>query len=347
MEINVIESLAVKIPIKKGEEIRRYLSYRNILRKDLKIRKQGDYLLLPITNSDEKISFPIVKEKFELHKQKIRSYKDLLTNLGIPLDKFPTSFDIVGDIILMKIPSELTEYRNMIGNALLKVHPHIRSVYNIKPVSGELRTREVEIIAGEDRSITIHKEYGALFHIDIAKTFYSPRLAAERRRIVSLVRDEEVILDMFTGVAPFPVLIAKYANPKKIYAIDKNKEAISFARRNIAINGVEDVVELIQGDARDIRDILLDTKVDRVIMNLPFSAYKFIPYALKVIKPRATIHYYDILREDSLEKRKRELEDISFKYDFNLYFKDVRKIKTYAPREFYIGMDIMAVKKPM
>ena len=337
--MDAMETPALKVPIEKGETIRRNLLDRNILRKDLKIKKQGKYLLLPIKTMDEKFSFPIVREVFEFHKQKITSYKDLL---DIPKNKLPTSYDIIGDIILIKLPPELMEYKERIGDALLKTHSHVKTICNIKPVSGELRIRDVEIIAGKNNTRTIHKEYGALFHVDVAKTFYSPRLATERKRVASLVGRGEIVLDMFTGVAPFPVLIAKYGHPKKIYAIDKNRDAIFFAKKNIKINGVDDIVEVIHGDAKDIIEILDNIKVDRVVMNLPFSAYKFFSYALQAIKPKAVIHYYDILGEDKLEKRKKELEDISSNHGFTLYFNSIRKIKTYAPREFYIGMDITA-----
>lgn len=342
--MNKVENPAVKIPKRKGEEVRLFLLDKNMLRKDLKIKKQGKYLLFPIKKMDGDIPFPIVKENFELHKQKIKSYKDLLRNVDICTDKLPTSFDIIGDIILIKLPSELIKYREIIGNALLKTHPHIKAVYNIKPVSGELRIRKVEFLAGEHKSETVHREYGALFYLDITKIFYSPRLATERKRIASLVREGEIVLDMFTGVAPFPVLIARYGNPKKIYAIDKNREAIIFAKKNIKVNKAYDIVEVIHGDAKDIKEILGNIKVDRVIMNLPFSAYKFFSYTLQIIKSNAVIHYYDILCEDKLEKRKRELEYIASKHGFILHFDNIRRIKTYAPREFYIGMDITAYR---
>ena len=61
----------------------------------------------------------------------------------------------------------------------------------------------------------------------LKETYFSPRLANERKRITSLVKPGETVVDMFAGVAPFSIMIAKYANPKIIYAIDKNKDAIN------------------------------------------------------------------------------------------------------------------------
>ena len=239
----------------------------------------------------------------------------------------------------------MSKYKYKIGEALLQAHPNVKTICNIQPVSGELRTRKLDIIAGENRTETMHKEYGAIFYLDVAKTFFSPRLATERRRIASMIQNGEMIVDMFTGVAPFSILIAKYAHPDKIYAIDKNRDAVIFAKRNICLNKVEDIVDVIHGDSSNTKQILGNIKVDRVIMNLPFSAYNFFPYALQSIKPKSVIHYYSILREEFLDDHKKSLEDIASRYMFKLSFSDIRRIKTYAPREFYIGMDITAVHK--
>ena len=48
--------------------------------------------------------------------------------------------------------------------------------------------------------------------------------------IASQVKNDEIILDMFTGVAPFPLMISRYAKPKSIIAVDKNKDAIILAK---------------------------------------------------------------------------------------------------------------------
>ena len=56
-------------------------------------------------------------------------------------------------------------------------------------------------------------------------------LASERKRVAGLVKPGEIVVDMFAGVAPFSIMIARYAKPKIVYAIDKNKEAIILAER--------------------------------------------------------------------------------------------------------------------
>ena len=145
------------------------------------------------------------------------------------MEELPTSYDVVGAIILIKLPKALFPYRKEIGKALLETHKNIRTVCLIDPVSGELRTRNVTIIAGENQTLTTHTEYGLSFDVDVETTYFSPRLASERKRVADLVKPGEIVVDMFAGVAPFSIMIARYAKPKIVYAIDKNKEAIKLS----------------------------------------------------------------------------------------------------------------------
>ena len=59
------------------------------------------------------------------------------------------AFDIIGNIAVIKIPEELLPKKTIIGRALMDVHKQIRTVLRqIGAVSGEFRTRKLEVIAG-------------------------------------------------------------------------------------------------------------------------------------------------------------------------------------------------------
>lgn len=340
-------SKCLYVPLKDGEKVRSYLKQNNLLRDDLKISKDYKYIYFPIINKI-KTKYKIKNKKFEKKLKNNIYYKEKLKKI-IPLNIFknlPSSFDIIGDIIIVKLNKELKLYKKEIGNALLETNKNVKVVCAVEPVKGEFRTRKLEILAGEKRTETIHKEYGLIFEVDIKKTYFSPRLANERKRIAKLVKPEEIIIDMFTGVAPFSIMIAKYSNPKIVYALDKNHYAIKFAKDNIKKNKVLEKIQLIEADAKNSYKVIKE-KADRIIMNLPFSAYKFFKYALDISNNKCVIHYYDILKEDEIDKKIEFLKNVAIKKGFILERFDVHKIKNYAPREFYIGIDITAKKKPM
>jgi tRNA (guanine37-N1)-methyltransferase len=331
-----------------AEKTRRYLIKHDLLINNLRISRDKDYVYFPVKSITNNLRiYKTVKMEFEEIKKLPRSYKEMIL---IPEDfksKLPTSYDIIGDIIIIKIPRELIKYKSMIGRALLKTNKSIKTVCHITSISGELRTRNTEVISGEKSTITFHKENGLRFYLDISKTYFSPRLASERKSIAHLVKSGEVVVDMFAGVAPFSIMIAKNANPKVIYAFDKNKDAIKFALNNIKLNKVIDKVEVIHADSKNVKNILdkKTSRVDRIIMNLPFSAHLYLPYALKLISDKCIIHYYTIIDKNKLDDRIIELEKIGHEKKILLSMHNIRKIKTYSPREFYIGIDITAKKK--
>ena len=345
--MNKIKSKAVKVKIKHTEKVRKELIERNLLRTSLKILKRGEYAFLPV---NDKINFSL--ENFDIteayfcrNKSKTGSYKE---SVKIPknIKKYlPSSFDVIGNILFIKLNDKLLDYKQNIGKAILDSHKNISSVYLVESVSGEFRTRDLELIAGKPETRTVHREFGINLLVDIKNVYFSPRLANERKRVADLVNKKEIVLDMFTGVAPFSIMIAKYSKPEIIFAVDKNKSAIELAKKNIRLNKVYENIKLICGDSKNIKNLINPKRADRIIMNLPFSSYSFFEYALGLVKDVTIIHYYDILVEENIDNRAIELKKMANSMGLKLSNFKINKIKSYSPREFYIGIDITAKKK--
>ena len=343
---------AVKIKCNLAEIVRKKLLDQNNLRTDLKIKKNKSFVFLPVINENNiknklsDIPIELITQEFSKQKEKNINYKDILIIPTSLKEKLPTSFDIIGNILIIRLDEELLSFKHEIGNALLQTNKHVHSVFHIDAVHGELRTRNVHLIAGADQKITKHKEFGLWFHVDIEKTYFSPRLATERKLISSLVKKDEIILDMFTGIAPFPIIIAKFAYPKKIIGIDINKDAIELGKKNILLNNLADKITLYCDDANNASLIMNKEQLlaDRIIMNLPFHAIDFFSEALKCIKNSGAIHLYFICHEDEIQNQIQKLHKIAKNKDMNLSIGKIRKIKTYAPHEFYIGIDITPEK---
>src|SRR5437870_3131961 len=112
--------------------------------------------------------------------------------------------------------------------------------------------RPLRYIAVENRTHTIHKEYGCLFEVDLSKAFFSPRLSTEHQRVVQMVEKGERVVDMFAGVGPFSILIAKKVGDVRMDAIDANPQAIELLQENVRANKVEAKVHVHLGDAREV-----------------------------------------------------------------------------------------------
>src|SRR3954467_8117503 len=75
-----------------------------------------------------------------------------------------SSFDIIGDIAIIKIPDSLLIKKKLIGDTLLKNIPNLRSVFlQNTSVDGEYRLRGLELISGENKFATVYREYGCKF----------------------------------------------------------------------------------------------------------------------------------------------------------------------------------------
>ena len=125
-------------------------------------------------------------------------------------DELISAFDQIGNIIIVRIPDLLLPKKKLIGETLLEQVKCVKSVFHqSSSVEGEFRTRDLEIIAGDDKTETEYKEFGCRFIVDVRKTFFSPRLSSERIRIAELVSDKEIIVNMFGGIGMFSIIAAK------------------------------------------------------------------------------------------------------------------------------------------
>jgi tRNA (guanine37-N1)-methyltransferase len=225
-----------------------------------------------------------------------RSLENILTSQES--QELISSFDQIGDIIIVRIPDSLLTKKKLIGETLLNQVKIARSVfYQASAVEGDFRTRNLEILAGEDKTETEYKEFGCKFIVDVENAFFSPRLSTERERISNLVQDGETIVNMFAGVGMFSIMIAK---KKKctVYSIDINPIAAKLCEKNILSNKIAGNIISINGDASKVIHEQLENKSDRTLMLLPESSDQFLESAIKATKSGGIIHYYSHIHTD-------------------------------------------------
>lgn len=213
-------------------------------------------------------------------------------------DELISAFDQIGNIIILRIPDSLSSKKRIIGETLLNEVKIARSVfYQASAVEGDFRTRELEILAGKDDTETEYKEFGCRFTVDVKNAFFSPRLSTERERIANLIRDGEIVTNMFAGIGMFSIRAAK---KKKctVYSLDINPVASKLCEKNIAINKLAGKVISINGDASKIINEQLVNKSDRTLMLLPERSDEFLESAISTTKNNGVIHYYSHIHAD-------------------------------------------------
>ncbi len=209
-------------------------------------------------------------------------------------------FDTVGDIAVLEIPRELEKKKKIIAKTLLALLPYLKVAVKKKGGHrGKFRKQPVEILAGEKRKTTVHREFGTEMALNVESCYFSPRLANERQRIAKQIKPGETVLVMFSGIAPYPLVIAKLSQAYKIYGIEANPEAHKYAVENVKRNKLGHKIILIKGDAKKA---IPKVKFDRIVMPWPQKADEFLGTALKAANKGTFIHFYDFQPEGKWEQ---------------------------------------------
>jgi tRNA (guanine37-N1)-methyltransferase len=261
-----------------------------------------------------------------------------------------SSFDIVGDIAIIK--HNKVQNPEAVAKQIMAIHKNIKTVLTpVTRIEGDFRVRELSLLAGENKTSTIHKESGCTFKVDVGKCYFSPRLSHEHKRIAELVLPSEVVVNMFAGIGCFSILIAKTQSQSKVYSIDVNPIAVECMEENIKINDVCDQVVPLLGDSKDIIQTRLQCVADRVLMPLPEKALEYLPIALMALKKAGGwIHYYDFQHaagnENPVEKTKLKVGEKLDGIGVSYAIVNSRVMRPTGPNWYQTVLDIKVAVLP-
>ena len=269
-----------------------------------------------------------------------RLIRQALDRAGIEgAERVSTGVDVVGDIAIVRLEEFGQKEKKRIGEALLAELRNVNGVYEqVGGVEGELRLRSVKHLAGARRTLTVHRENGCQYRVDIARCFFSPRLSTERLRVASQVRKDELVLNMFAGVGPFSIPMAR-SSRTLVTSCEINPLACRLHRENDRLNRVESLVKVFNDDAQDLPS-KLRPEYDRIIMPHPSQANRFVPAALQLAKRKAMIHYYrHVLGRTEEEARENLNKELSELFPRKARY-DLRKVREVGPRWLEMVADV-------
>ena len=248
-------------------------------------------------------------------------------------------YDIIGS---REKAVAIIENNGKLAEEIMKKHKNVKSVLRkVRGRRGEFRLYELELVAGDENTEVVHKEYGMRFKLDPRKVYFSPREATERQRIASMVKEGEEIFVMFAGIAPYAIAIAKKVKNCRILCVELNPKACEYARENIRLNKVEEKIEIICGDVREVCKNL-KKKFDRIIMPLPEKACEFLDCAFFVAKENCIIHVYGISEEERLFRDVEEkIMENAQKYGAKVEIINSVKVLPYTPRKWKVRIDVL------
>ncbi len=228
------------------------------------------------------------------------------------------SYDMVGDIAVIIVPDELSSKERLIGQAILDNNKRIKTILKrAGNYDGVFRKIPLELIAGEDRRETIHKEYGVRLLVNPERAYYSPRSGTERFRVASLVEPGEQVLVLFSGIGPFPLVIANNSDAKSVVGIEKNPDGHDLAIKSLKLNKRIKNVTFMEGDAAELLPTL-DRNFNRIIMPLPHGAHEYLAGALDRLLPGGWLHFYTMRAKEQFRDGLDELALLCGEYGYKL-----------------------------
>lgn len=299
-----MRSRSVAVPLARGEAVRRELADAGLLRTDLRIRVEGGTIVFPLV-PEGKLPVGAGDEgetDFELRPAEgPADYRELVDLPPSEREKLPRSFDIVGDVVLVRVPAELAVHGPAIGEALLSFVPRARIVGADHGVHGSERRRRLERLAGAGGWATVHRENHLELTVDLERAYFSPRLALEHARVAAEVREGERVYDLCCGVGPFSVHIARDGRAREIVAVDANPDAIDLLRATLERypfgTRVRPVVARVEEFATD------RPPFERAILNLPHEGIKYVPSVARLVAPAGRLTFYEIVPRAEFDHR--------------------------------------------
>jgi tRNA (guanine37-N1)-methyltransferase len=353
----MVKATSIKVPKHLGQMTIHLATDAQIIDTRLKIMQVEDHIHIPILNELSKLKLQslfkhidgmmLTINNFQERRKKPRSLQEAIQNKIPPhlSGYLPHSMDIIGRVAIIQIPPEIRNYEGLVGKAILDVHKKIKTVLVKKgAIRGSFRLRNFKIVAGISVTETKYKEHGCIYHLDPTKVYFSPRLSHERLRIAKQVKKEETIIDMFAGVGPFSILIGKTKSDVRIYAFDLNLDAFKYLKKNIAVNRLHDRIIPLFGDARVLIEDHCVGVADRVIMNLPEQAMKYLDVACKALKTTGGIlHVYSFEAEPNIIKKvQKKLRKAISRTERSIdNFSTIRLVKAIAPNEWQVAVDVI------
>lgn len=214
------------------------------------------------------------------------------------LSLVPQRFDIIGKVAVLSIPPELDAYKVLLAEDIVMQHKNIKTVLNkVARVNGDNRVGRFEIVLGE-ATLTMHREYGYAYLMDVKTVFFNPRLAFERHRVTSQIGASEHVVILFCGVGPFAVPAA--AQGARVIALEKNASACKWLAENSRLNRVDENISIILCDACTITNLIRE-RFDRAIVPAPYGMDGSLRPISELVKKGGMIHFYTFKKQHQIE----------------------------------------------
>lgn len=87
-------------------------------------------------------------------------------------------------------------------------------------------------------------------------------------------KEKDIVVDLGTGTGVIPLIVEGKQNVKKVYGIEIQEEVAEMAKRTITMNNLEEKIEIMNIDLKNVTDYIGIETVDIVTSNPPYMSVK-------------------------------------------------------------------------
>ncbi|MFB6150825.1 MAG: class I SAM-dependent methyltransferase family protein [Haloarculaceae archaeon] len=346
------DRLAVVVAKPRAEAAIDALQAEGVYDPDRSVREYGDDAVsVPVTAVPETVSYREVVR--QVGEPRLRDLADHLRERGwtdAEIARAPSSWAVLGTVVLVEMgdaprPAE-------VGEALLALHGEADTVLSRGGIDGAHREPDVEVVAGEGDTETVHTEHGTRYAMDLAAVMFSPGNKAERARMGEAAAAGERVVDMFAGIGYFTLPMARAG--AEVTAIERNPTAFRYLLENVRLNGVADRVRPYRADCRDVLARAGSTSdgegpgdgadaaevaADRVVMGY-YEAHEYLDAALSALGPGGVVHLHEATPEALVFDRPVErLRSAARERGRSVDVLDARRVKGYSEGVAHVVVD--------
>lgn len=282
--INLTEVIHVRIEKERAQKILEKLKKQGCFLPQFEIRRDGEYILIPVSRTLEDEDNIIIES--------------VPREMKIMPQGHAGSFDLIGDIAIIHERKRIDH--DFMVRFILKSKGNVRTIYLDMGIKGETRLRDLKLLYGEDDPEAMYRENNIMMKVNVKKAYFSPRLSTERYLVSRNVADGEYIFDMFSGIGPFSLNIAKLKKCK-IVACDINSDAVELLKYNLSINKLQSNVDVYEGNSYKIIKEL--KPFNRIIMNNPVNQYESLDEIIESLTEGGRLNIYMMEDQETIEEK--------------------------------------------
>lgn len=85
------------------------------------------------------------------------------------------------------------------------------------------------------------------------------------------MKKNSVVVDIGTGTGIISILLSEKSNAKKIYGVEIQAEVADMAKRSVELNELQEKIEIVNEDIKNINKYIANNTVDCIVTNPPYK----------------------------------------------------------------------------